>query len=448
MEKPGRILVRNARSWTNSMHKKRISSLVGLFSLLYFCFPENAYAYLDPGTGSMLLSAVISVVSVVYFVIRGSWNFLHALFYRLIGKAKVYSKNRIVFYSEGASYWNTFRPVLEALDRRGVKALYMTSDLKDPGLAFASDHIEAQYIGEGNAAFMTLNLLDADVCAMTTPGLDVLQIRRSKGVRHYTHIVHSVTDMALYKLYSFDYYDSVMCAGPHQERSLRFLEELRGTTKKDLFVAGCAYFDVLAARFAMEGGNENVDSQCVLVAPTWGSNGLLSRFGAKLVKPLAEAGFSVIIRPHPQSFRVEKAMIDRIRAELAVYPNVRWDAEPDGFTSLKTAAVLISDLSGVVFDFAFVFERPVITVRFEPDFRGLDGNDLPYPAWELAGLDRIGRRVDDRNISSLPEVVRSLTSDAAFRDGIRTFRESDVYHFAHAGEVLAEQIVALAARYD
>lgn len=66
-------------------------------------------------------------------------------------------------------------------------------------------------------------MLEADVCVLTTPGLDVLQIHRSPGVRHYAHLVHSATDMAIYKLFSFDWFDSVLCSGPHQMRSLRAL---------------------------------------------------------------------------------------------------------------------------------------------------------------------------------------------------------------------------------
>ncbi len=393
----------------------------------------------------MLLSAVISIVSAVYFVIRGSWHFFRSLFYRLIGKAKVYDKSSIVFYSEGAAYWNTFMPVLEGLERRGVASLYMTSDMNDPGLAFKGRHTTAQYIGKGNAAYMTLNLLEADVCALTTPGLDVLQIRRSKGVKHYSHIVHAVTDMAIYKLYSFDYYDSVLCSGPHQETSLRALEQLRGTAAKELFQSGCPYMDVLAARLAAEKALQP-DERCVLVAPTWGANGLLARFGSNLVRPLAEAGYSVIIRPHPQSLKVEKEMVDAIRKDLEAFSNVRWDTEPDGFSSLRAAGVLISDLSGIVFDYAFVFERPVITVHFDLDIRGMEANDLPHPAWELTVLDQIGRRITADEMVSLPVIVGEMATDPAFVENVRAVRQSSLYNFSVAGDIIAGQLASIAAR--
>ncbi len=428
--------------WTNNMlvRQKKRGALLGCLVVFYLSFPGLAHAYLDPGTGSMLLSAVVSIVSAVYFLIRGSWHFFRSLFYRLIGKAKVYDKSSIVFYSEGAAYWNTFKPVLEGLERRGVASLYMTSDPNDPGLSFAGQHTSVQYIGTGNAAYMTLNLLEADVCAMTTPGLDVLQIRRSKGVKHYAHIIHAVTDMAIYKLYSFDYYDSILCSGPHQERSIRTLEKLRGTPAKELLHSGCPYLDVLAARLAAE-GNNTPDPRCVLIAPTWGANGLLARFGVDLIRPLAEAGYSVIIRPHPQSLKVEAALVESIRADLARFPNVGWDTQADGFASLQAAAVLISDLSGIVFDYAFVFERPVITVRFEPDLRGLEGNDLPYPAWELTVLDTIGRRIAPEDIASLPTIVHEAATNPDFVATVRALRSESVYNYATAGDLIAEQLI-------
>ena len=86
------------------------------------------------------------------------------------------------------------------------------------------------------------------------PGLDVLQIRRSKGVKHYVHLVHAITDIGTYKQFSFDYFDTILTSGEYQIRALRELEKLRGTKEKNLVRTGCTYMDLLDAndsRFAM-----------------------------------------------------------------------------------------------------------------------------------------------------------------------------------------------------
>jgi hypothetical protein len=413
--------------------------------VLGLCLPARAEAYLDPGTGSMLLSALVGVAATLLFLLKTLYYRLAGTAHRLRGTRAPRAAGGLVFYSEGSRYWNTFKPVLESLDALGQKALYLTSDPEDPGLSHPLRHGEARYIGKGNRAFAVLNMLEADICVLTTPGLDVLQIRRSPGVRHYAHLVHAVTDMAIYKLFSFDYFDSVLCSGRHQMRSLRHLERLRGTREKLLLETGCPYLDVLADKvrslpaFPLSGTKG--EGPRLLLAPTWGANGLLSRFGERLLEPLVRNGFPVTVRPHPQSFLSEKALLERLRDRFASHANLRWDSAPDGFAAMAESDVLISDLSGIVFDYAFVLERPVISVRFTPDTRGLEAGDLPWPAWELGILPELGAHVPPEAVAHLPEVIASLPGGEAFRLRMRTLREESLFQYGRAGETAARQLL-------
>ena len=64
--------------------KLRAPAALLALSLMLESMP--AHAYLDPGTGSMLLSVVVGLVSGAYFVIRKLPATLRALFFRLTGK--------------------------------------------------------------------------------------------------------------------------------------------------------------------------------------------------------------------------------------------------------------------------------------------------------------------------------------------------------------------------
>ena len=70
----------------------------------------------------------------------------------------------------------------------------------------------------------------------------------------------------------------------------------------------------------------------------------------------------MILRPHPQSLKVETEMLDTIHEMLRDYPNVSFDTEMDATASMSRADVMISDKSCVRFDFAFLYEKPVITL--------------------------------------------------------------------------------------
>lgn len=408
--------------------------------------PSPAHAYLDPGTGSMLLSVLIGALSSAYFLARRLPSLIRATLFRLSGAPHVRARHALALYAESAAYWSTFRPILEALGRGGIPTLYLTSAENDPCFsAGLPDCITCRFIGTGNRAYTTLGFLEAEVCVMTTPGLDVLQIRRSRGVRTYVHVVHAITDIHTYKLFAFDYYDAVLCSGPDQIKSLRALEKRRGTAAKELAAVGCAYLDGLVARHTDE-KSIAADPDCVLVAPTWGRNGMLTRMGAAVPRLLAEAGFTVLLRPHPQSFVSEKPLMERLQEELQAYPSIHWDTEPDGFPSLSRATVLVSDLSGVVFDFAFVFLRPVVTLAYPLDTRGFEAMDLPYPAWQLSALPELGRRLSAEEVASLPEIVRTLRDTQGMRQRLEAIRDAHVVNFGRAGEAIAESLGALLSR--
>jgi len=398
----------------------------------------------------MLLSAVIGIAATLFFMVRTLWYKSAGIFYRLTGaSAPASGRDALVLYSESKAYWNTFKPVLEALDAAGEPAVYLSSGKDDPGLVHPFKHVTARYIGEGNRAFAAMNMLEAAVCVMTTPGLDVLQIRRAPGVRHYAHLVHAPGGIAFYKLYSFDYFDSVLCSGPHQIRSLRHLEALRGTKPKELLHTGCPYMDVLADELDAAataspafGGN---GAPRVLLAPTWGNNGLLRRFGLDLLLPMAEAGFALTIRPHPQSRKVERELLATLADGLAPYANVSWDEALSPLPAMLASQVLVSDYSNIVFDYAFILERPVITVSMEMDTRGFEAGDLPWPAWELTMLPEIGASVAADAVHSLPELIASLSKLEDFSARMRSLRAKSLYNFRNSGPVAAQQLLALRA---
>lgn len=50
--------------------------------MLALCLSAPAYAYLDPGTGSIILQGVLASIAVVVGVVRAYWFRLKAFFFR------------------------------------------------------------------------------------------------------------------------------------------------------------------------------------------------------------------------------------------------------------------------------------------------------------------------------------------------------------------------------
>ena len=116
--------------------------------------------YIDPGTGSMLFSVLISLFALGYFAFRGVMIKLRLLF---AGKKGEKGKRiPYVLYNEGRQYWTTFKPVVEEFESRKIPLVYYTSAKDDPVFERTWQFVRPEFIGEGNKAYARLNLLEAD----------------------------------------------------------------------------------------------------------------------------------------------------------------------------------------------------------------------------------------------------------------------------------------------
>ncbi len=147
--------------------------------------------------------------------------------------------------------------------------MFLTSSQDDPFFSQKYEHVKSELL-RGNKAFTRLNFLEADVCLMTTPGLDVYQLKRSKGVKHYAHILHAVDDATSYRLFGLDYFDSVLLSGEYQKEHIRLLEKQRGIKEKELIVVGCPYLDILQEK-AKDLLQKRVTS-LPYCSPSWGAS--------------------------------------------------------------------------------------------------------------------------------------------------------------------------------
>ena len=409
--------------------------------IFLFLVTSPVSAYIDPATGSMLFSALIGILASSYFLLKQI--FMKLKFVSRKEKSDGKDSHSIILYSEGAQYWNVFKPLLEGLVEAGEPSAYYTADKNDPGLQYESPLVETRFIGEGNRAYMRLNMLEADICVTTTPGLDVLQFKRSKRVKHYAHILHHLNTTATYRLFGLDYYDSVLLNGPHQAGVIRELERKRNTRIKDLLIVGSTYLDVLSEKKAALPPRED-NEFTILVSPSWGPNGLLSRYGMDLLKPLALSGMKLILRPHPQSSISEKALLENLKNVLKNYENIRWDFEKDGLHAMSCSDVMISDFSSIMFDYIFLFSKPVAVFNFSLDPRGFDLSDIneENPHYMVKDSGAI-LHFDTETFDDIPNQIRSLTVQPELQRKIQDLRELAWKHQGEAGKQSAQAVLKL-----
>ena len=387
--------------------------------------------YIDPGTGSMLIAAISGIIMTLIFSIRG---FVYRSLYLISGKrykgVNDYS-DQLVFYNEGANYWNVFKPVLDHYIMSGQKFTYLTSDKNDPGLKMDHTLCAAHYIGKMDHAFLVLNKLKATMCVMTTPQLNILRLKRSKDVKHYCHLAHSPIDVHGYKKFSFDYYDSVLCGNKFQITNLKQLEKERKSIEKQLFKTGCTYYDQFP-----EVAHSKGDS--ILLAPTWGDRTFLVRFGESIIEKLLEGKNKVILRPHPQSWISDKEILSSIISKFESEDLLTIDKELDNSISLSKAKTVICDItSGIIYDFIFIHKKPVIAVDFSWGNGGYESSNIKNEPCTKFLLKEAGKTINADDISNINSIIRDLKPISI----TEKVRDNHIINFGKAGPVAASQIL-------
>lgn len=397
--------------------------------------------YIDPGTGGMLFTVLFGVFSVAVFSIRA---LVMKLKYSSAGdkNAKINrTKIPIAIFAESKRYWNTFEPILDEFEKRKQKVVYLTCSKDDPFFSKKYEYIKGEYLGEGNKAYSKLNLLNASVVLSSTPSLDVFQWKRSRNVDHYIHIPHMASDIVLYRMFSVDHFDSIILPGTYQEKPIRQLEKIRKIEPRDLVLCGIPYMDEMKKRLDAA-GPVPAHNRTVLLAPTWGENGILSKYGEKLIDALVSTGYKLIVRPHPQSFTTEKEIIDRLMAKYNDPSKVEWNRDNDNFEVLRMSDILISDFSGVIFDFALVFNKPIIyTDNSDFDIGVFDAYWLEGTPWTLSILPSLGIELNDDNVGDIKNVIDKCIEDPSFEEGREKARSEAWAYIGESAERTADFVI-------
>ena len=372
--------------------------------------------YIDPGTGGMLFTVLFGILSVVVFSLRALM--LKLKFSAGGGKAVKANGKKIpiAVFTDHKRYWNVFEPLLDEFEKRHQKVVYYTCSKDDPIFNKKYEYITGEFLGEGNKAFTRLNLLNADVVLATTPNLDVFQWKRSPNTDCYIYISHNPNDITMYRMFALDHYDALILSGDYQVQQARQLEKLRGFEPKDIEICGLPFMDEMKKRLETA-GKPAEHERTILLAPTWGENGLLTRFGDKVIDALISTGYKIIVRPHPQSFTAEKELMDRLMSKYKENPRFSWNRDNDNFEVLRESDILISDFSGVIFDYALIFDKPLIYTETEIDMELYDANWLDETPWTLRILPDLGLKLTEDNVGDIKSLIDKCIEDSSFAAG-------------------------------
>ena len=366
----------------------------------------------------------------------------------------------IVFYSENSVILYPYvEEIIRELQNRDQKVCYLTSSKDDPILKNKNENVRVFYIGDSELEKMKFFLrLKAKMLIMTMPDLGSYHIKRSKIFPvHYIYTFHSMNSThmdgtnyvrtSLFRKSTLDQFDSIFCVGKYQVQEIRATEELYNLNKKNLVECGYGLLDKLI-RLRSLSTQQNFLSQNnkkkVLIAPSWGKQNLLESVGIELVKILLDAGYHVTIRPHPMTIKKSPKVVKQIKEKFEKNPDFDLDTNVSSLEQLLSSYALITDWSGIGYEYAFVCERPVIYVEVLKKARNKEYEKIGLEQFEISIRDKIGEIVSIQNIENIPERIEFLYAHINdFENKIQKIRNDAIFNIGESGKVMANEIIRI-----
>ena len=355
----------------------------------------------------------------------------------------------IVFYSEDISSFVHFEQIIHELtEKMGCQICYVTSAKDDPILTSQNKRIKAFYIGLGAIRTKFFMELKAEVLVMTMPNLETYFIKRSKVYPvHYVYVFHSIVSThTIYRKGAFDHFDSIFCVGPHHVEEISATESVYDLKHKNLVKYGYGLLDNLQTNKSMKNQQRCTEDgkKKILVAPSWGKNGLLETKGLELVKILLDGGYHVTVRPHPMTIRKWSKTIKAIENEFKSNANFEIEKDVSTFESLYSAYGLISDWSGIAIEYAFACELPVLYIDGSPKINNSSYDKIACEALEITIRNLIGKVISPNELESLPKIIESTYENIDnFKTKIQEVRDKTVFNLGESGMNGAQEIVKI-----
>lgn len=350
----------------------------------------------------------------------------------------------IVFYSEDTASYRYFEGIIEYLTREfSLPVCYVTSEPRDPLFSADKPRLNVFYIDRLLSYFTAI--LDSKLLIMTMPDLHCFHVKRSERGAHHVYLFHNIgSSFPVINFGALFHYDTILCSGPHHDREIRTQEQLYNLPEKQLIPFGYYAVEKVHRQYRefLEANPPQVHERPrVLFAPSWGADSALDRSGEEIVSVLLAAGCEVIVRPHPMSRKKSPAVLDSLTSRFARQEGFVYEGDISDTTSFYTSDIMISDWSGVAYEYAFGTERPVIFIDVPRKVVNERYRELGYPPVDEALRERLGAVVSPGSIGDLATVVQDMRrSPQQYVDSIRQARDEFIYNFGSSSKAGAEFI--------
>lgn len=357
------------------------------------------------------------------------------------------ANKHLVFYSESNGFYKYFKGIIEYLLKyTNITIHYITSDFDDNifNLANENNQIKAYYIEEKKLITLMMKM-DADVFVMTMPDLDNYHIKRSY-VRNdvtYIYIPHGMDSLNLTQRYkSINAYDVFFACGKYQRLEAEKTYELF-KIKRKIFNYGYTLLDDMIDNYQENYNRTKNKKKSILIAPSWQKDNICDLCLDEILDNLKkEENYNIIVRPHPQEVKHAKEKFEDLKDKYKDNKNVIIETDFSNNSSVLDADILITDWSGISYEYAFTTKKPVLFIDTPMKVMNENYEDINVEPFNVWTRNVVGKSVKINELNKINKVIEELFKDKnKYEKNITELLNDSIYNLGSSSEKGAEYII-------
>lgn len=183
---------------------------------------------------------------------------------------------------------------------------------------------------------------------------------------------------------------------------------------------------------------ENQEVKKILIAPSWQEDNILDSCLDQILQSSLRDGWQIIVRPHPEYVKRYGARWNVLLEKYKDIPESRLILQTD-FSSNETvysADVLVSDWSGIAFEYAFATRKPVLSINTpmkisNPNYAKV----IPQPL-NLTLRSEIGVQLEPDAADQAGRVLAEMLDHAEdYERKIAQLTDEYLYNMGKSGEI-------------
>ncbi len=347
---------------------------------------------------------------------------------------------KFVFFSENKNYTDIFRPIIEKFLHNNINIIYLTSDKNDFFYTFKNKNLKSFYISKTIGQIILLNNINCKNLILTMPDLENYHIKKSKYCSNYSYIFHSpVSTNMIYKNKAFFHYDKIFCVGEHHFSEISEYKEKYSLNNLEIIKAGYPKFDQLYSKFSIH--EKIFKKKKITIAPSWGKKNIINKNLLNYLEILLKKNYEVNLRPHIQSFKYNKKILDEIESKLSNNVNFKLEKGNFSFKEVFESEFLITDWSGIALEYAFITKRPILFVNTPKKINNKFFNDISSEPIEIKIREKIGAVIEESDLNNIDDYLKQLHINKNFKEEIIAAKKKFIYNFQNSSNYIFNKLL-------